>query len=168
MRFNERVVAEEDGTRTYWDSDGALRKDLRTPEGSTTQWLDYTIKTRHDWDQHRHRLTYDEARIPAGALDAGRRARAADKAVFFQSHACFHPTWSRVGMVEEMILMKEDPDFVHELYADQTRLVIAIHEGMVARGIEFDAAFVADDLGYVSDPLISPDMYRELVFPYHK
>ena len=168
MRFPERVVAEEGETRTYWDHDGALRKDLRTPDGSTTQWLDYTIKSRDDWAQHRERLRYDEARIPAGAVDAWRAARAAGKAVFFQSHACFHPTWSRVGMVEEMILMVEDPDFIHELYEAQTRLVIDIFDGMVARGIEFDAAFIADDLGYVSDPLISPAMYRELVFPYHK
>ena len=168
MRFPERTVEEQGETRTYWDRDGALRRDLHTPDGSTTQWLDYTIKTRDDWALHRDRLSYDDARIPAGAPDAFRQARAAGKAVFFQSHACFHPTWSRVGMVEEMILMKEDPDFIHDLYAAQTRLVIAIYEGMVAGGIEFDAAFVADDLGYVTAPLISPDMYRELVFPYHK
>ena len=168
MRFPERVVAEEGETRTYWDSDGALRKDMRTPDGSTTQWLDYTIKTREDWSKHRDRLKFDEGRIPSGALEGWRRACASGKAVFFQSHACFHPTWSRVGMVEEMILMKEDPDFIHELYAAQTRLVIDIFEGMITRGIEFDAAFLADDLGYVTSPLISPGMYRELIFPYHK
>ena len=168
LRFPERVVAEEGTSRTYWDRDGALRKDMNTAEGATTQWFDYTIKTRDDWRRHRDRLTFDEGRIPAGALKSWQQARAAGKAVFFQSHACFHPTWSRVGMVEELILMKEDPEFIHELYDAQTRLVIDLFEGMVSRGIEFDAAFLADDLGYVTAPLISPAMYRELVFPYHQ
>jgi uroporphyrinogen decarboxylase len=35
-------------------------------------------------------------------------------------------------------------------------------------GIEFDGALLADDLGYTAAPLISPALYRELVYPYHK
>ena len=34
--------------------------------------------------------------------------------------------------------------------------------------MDFDAAFIADDLGYVHSPLISPAMYKDLVLPYHK
>ena len=70
-------------------------------------------------------------------------------------------------MVNEMMLMIEDPDFIHDLYAAQAQLVIDIYEGMSRRGMTFDAAFMADDLGAVAAPLISPTMYRELVFPYH-
>ena len=32
----------------------------------------------------------------------------------------------------------------------------------------FDGAFFADDLGYRTSSLISPRLYRELVFPHHK
>ncbi|MBM3188566.1 MAG: hypothetical protein FJZ90_07590, partial [Chloroflexi bacterium] len=35
-------------------------------------------------------------------------------------------------------------------------------------GMEFDGARLADDLGYVKAPLISPAMYDELVLPHHK
>ena len=168
MRFPERVVEEGENTRTYWDHEGALKKDLRTDEGWTSQWLDYTIKGRDDWLEHRDRLKFDESRIPGSLMESWQRARAAGKAIFYQSHACFHPTWGRIGMVNEMVLMMEDPDFIHELFAAQTQLVIDIFEGMVKQGATFDAAFLADDLGYVVSPLISPAMYRELVFPYHK
>ena len=64
--------------------------------------------------------------------------------------------------------MKEDPDFIHDMFAAQTQLVIDIFEDLVQRGMDFDGAFIADDLGYVTGPLISPTMYRELILPYHK
>jgi uroporphyrinogen decarboxylase len=35
-------------------------------------------------------------------------------------------------------------------------------------GMTFDGALLADDLGYNTGPLISPTLYRNLVFPYHK
>ena len=71
-------------------------------------------------------------------------------------------------MERELILMLEDPDFIHELFAAHAQLVIDIYEGFVSRGMVFDAARLADDLGYQAAPLISPDLYRELVLPHHK
>ena len=49
LQLPERLVHQTETTRTYWDSDGALRKDSRTAHGWTSQWLDYSIKTREDW-----------------------------------------------------------------------------------------------------------------------
>ncbi len=84
MQFPERLVSEEPQKRTYWDVDGALRTDLETPEGTTTQWLDFTIKTRDDWLQHRHRMAFNEDRIPKNAKAQWAQYRAAGKAVYFQ------------------------------------------------------------------------------------
>jgi uroporphyrinogen decarboxylase len=36
------------------------------------------------------------------------------------------------------------------------------------RGVQFDGAFIADDLGSTRSPLISPQMYRRLVQPHHR
>ena len=168
LQLPERVIKEGDQTRTYWDADGALRRDLRTDEGWTSQWLDYTIKTRDDWYQYRDRLAYNDSRIPDSAEEIWCHARAEGKAFFYQAHACFHPTWARIGMVNEMMLMLQNPDWIHEMFAAQTQLVIDIYEGTIRRGLSFDAAFMADDLGYTAAPLISPETYRELVFPHHK
>ena len=40
LQLPERLVEQTETTRTYWDSDGALRKDSHTAEGWTSQWLD--------------------------------------------------------------------------------------------------------------------------------
>ena len=82
-------------------------------------------------------------------------------------HACFHPGWSKLGMVNELILMKEEPEFIHELFSVHTQLIIDIYDGMLSSGVELDGAFMADDLGFNHGPFFSPAMCREMVFPYH-
>ena len=168
LQMPERTVDQDDVSRTYWDSDGALRKYLELPEGHTSQWLDFTIKTREDWLQHRHRMAFDSSRIPDSALETYQRTRAEGKFVCYSAHACFHPTWMRIGMERMLMSMLQEPDFVHELYVAHTQLVIDLYEGMRRLGIEFDGARLSDDLGYRVSPLISPALYRELVLPHHK
>jgi uroporphyrinogen decarboxylase len=46
--------------------------------------------------------------------------------------------------------------------------VTEIYEGFLEKGLTFDAAALADDLGYQASPLISPELYREVVMPHHK
>ena len=168
LQLPERLVEQTEITRTYWDSDGALRKDSHTADGWTSQWLDYSIKTREDWARYKQRLTFQASRIHASTLEAYQRARAQGKAVLYSGHACFHPTWSRLGMVNEMLLMIEDPDFINDLFAAHAQLIIDIYDDLRRRGLEFDGARLADDLGYVTAPLISPAMYAELVLPHHQ
>jgi uroporphyrinogen decarboxylase len=168
LQIPERVVEQTETTRTYWDSDGALRKDSHTAEGWTSQWLDYTIKTREDWARYKQHLTFHPSRIPASSLEAYQRARAQGKAVLYSGHACFHSTWSRLGMVRTMTLMIEDPEFISDLFAAHAQVIIDIFDDFCRRGLEFDGARMADDLGYVKAPLISPAMYAELVLPHHR
>jgi uroporphyrinogen decarboxylase len=168
MQFPERVLRVDDHSREYWDSDGALRRDLHVSEGWTSQWRDFTIKGKEDWAQHRHRMAFNMTRIPDAALNTYRQARAEGKFVCYTAHACFHPTWMRIGMENLLMWMLDTPDFIHELFAAHAQLVVDIYEGMREIGIEFDGALLADDLGYRSAPLISPALYRDLVFPYHK
>ena len=97
----------------------------------------------------------------------GVKAGAEGKYICFSAHACFHPTWMRIGMENELVLMLEEPDFIHDLFAAHVDLVIDIYEGMLAKEIKFDGVRLADDLAYRTSSLISPEMYRELVAPHH-
>ncbi len=168
MQFPERLIREEPTLREYWDADGALRKDLHVEDGWTSQWLDFTIKSLEDWQKHRHHMAFHPSRISADALKSYRKARAEGKFVCYVGHACFHPTWMRIGMENMLIAMLDDPALIRELFADHAQLIMDIFDGMLEMGLEFDGALLADDLGYNAGPLISPKLYRELVYPYHK
>ena len=67
-----------------------------------------------------------------------------------------------------MMLMLDDPEFMYDMFAAHAQLIIDIYDGMCDLGLEFDGAFLSDDLGYRTSSLISPKLYRELVFPHHK
>ncbi|MBC7236298.1 MAG: hypothetical protein H5T69_10685 [Chloroflexi bacterium] len=168
MRFPERELERTELSRTYWDADGALRRDLHTDEGWTSQWLDFTIKTPDDWERERGRLAFVPERIPENILATYREARRRGRFVCYAAHAAFHPTWMRIGMENELVLMIEAPDWIHDMMAAHTRLIIELFEQLRALGIEFDGARLADDLGYQSAPLISPRLYHEVVLPHHK
>jgi uroporphyrinogen decarboxylase len=168
LQLPVRVVAEDARSRTYWDENGALRKDLQTPDGWTPQWLEFSIKSKEDLLWYRRRMEFRPSRIGPSVGESHRRARSQGKFVVYSGHACFHPTWAKIGMEPMLMLLAEDPGFVGELFGDQTQLMIDLYEGMRSMGLEFDAAWFSDDLGWRSAPLISPRMYRELVFPHHK
>ena len=168
MQFPEKIVSEDERNRIYWDPDGAMKRDLHTPEGWTSQWLDFKIKTPDDWAKHRHRMAFGGSRIPPSAMDRYRGARSAKKFICYSSHAGFHATWMKIGMENELMLMLTDPGFVHELQSAHADLVIDIFEGFAERGVEFDGVRLADDLGYRTSTLISPALYRELIYPYHR
>ena len=168
LQLPERVVSEEEHSRTYWDEMGALRSDLRTDIGWTSQWRDFSIKSREDWLKYKERMAFNPSRIPASAMARYERARVQDKFICYQAHGCFHPTWMKIGMEQEMMWMLEQPEWMHEMFAAHTTLILDIFDAMWEMGMAFDGALIADDLGYQASPLISPRLYRELVLPYHK
>ncbi len=65
-------------------------------------------------------------------------------------------------------LLIEDPELVTDMFEAHTKMITGIYDAMKSAGVQFDGAWLSDDLGYTAAPLISPAMYRELVKPYHK
>jgi uroporphyrinogen decarboxylase len=154
--------------RVYVDSNGATRKEIGEGDDWTPNWLDFKIKGRGDWDKLKERAGYDPSRIPVGVGEAYHRARQQERFVAFSAHACFHPTWQKVGMETLLVWMLEDPELVDEMFATHAQLIVDLYEGIKARGVEFDGAWLSDDLGYRNAPLISPALYCELVLPHHQ
>ena len=168
LRFPIQVLEEGEDYRVYVDNNGVTRKDLNPGGGWTPHWLDYTIKDRSTWEQHKYRLAYDDARLRENALDVYRHARQEGKYVMYSGHACFHPIWHWIGQVNEFIWMAEQPELIQEMFGAFAQLVIDIYEGYKGKGITFDGAFMADDMAYRNGTLFSNAMYREMVFPFHK
>jgi uroporphyrinogen decarboxylase len=168
LQLPERVLSQDAQSRTYWDEMGALRSDLHTEIGWTSQWRDYSIKTQDDWLRYRHLMAYNPSRIPASAMAAYDDARAKGCFVCYQAHGCFHPTWMKIGMEQEMMWLIDQPEWMHDMFAVHTTLILDLFDAMSDMGMAFDGALIADDLGYQAGPLISPRLYREMVYPHHR
>ena len=168
LQLPVQMLEESDRYRVYIDENGATRKDMSTLDGWTPNWMDFRIKSRDDWQRLRERTAYNPSRIPSGIVEAYGAAREKGQFVAYSTHACFHPTWEKIGMENLLMGMIENPEWITDMFAAHTRLIMDLYDGIKGQGLEFDGAFLSDDLGYRSAPLISPQMYRELVMPYHR
>lgn len=168
LQLPVEMIEETERYRVYRDSNGAVRKDLRTPGGWTPQWLDFSIKGRDDWHRLKEHAHYHPSRLSNGLGKTYSSISAKQKFVTYSVHGCFHSTWSKIRMESLLMWMLDDPDFIQDMFAVHTQLALDIYDGMKGQGIQFDGAWISDDLGYRTAPLISPEMYRRLVMPYHR
>ena len=168
LQLPREMIQETERYRIYRDSNGATRKDLKTPGGWTPQWLDFSIKGRDDWHRLREHARYSPSRLSSHLNNANSSMRAGLKFITYSVHGCFHATWNKIGMETLLIWMLDDPDLIQNMFAVHTQLAIDLYDGIKRKGIQFDGAWVSDDLGYRTAPLISPEMYRRLVMPYHR
>ncbi|MBC8235437.1 hypothetical protein H8E77_38310 [bacterium] len=168
LRFPGKLIEDTSEHQIIIDGNGVTRMNLKTGGGWTPHWLDYTIKDEATWQEHRQQLEYDESRIPGNIIETYQRLREAGKFIAYSGHTCFAATWAFIGQVNEFLWMAEKPDLITDLFATYTRLLLDIYDGMKRKGVQFDGAWAPDDMGYRNGPLFSPQMYRELVFPFHK
>lgn len=80
----------------------------------------------------------------------------------------FEQSWYLRGFEQLLCDMLLNPKFVHALF----RKVTDLHKAKMAKFLSacaqhIDIVRVADDLGSQRGPLISPDLYREMLRPYH-
>ncbi|MBC7289232.1 MAG: hypothetical protein H5T86_14580, partial [Armatimonadetes bacterium] len=165
FRFPTEVVEETDEYRIDRNANGAVVKNWKH-KTSTPEYLDFAIKTPDDWEKHKHRLEFTPDRVD---LEGARRAmeHARQRGWFFTFNGAYgyDKTQGIVGSERLLIAMAEQPDWVYDMFWTSAKMLVEAASYMMDNGIEFDGAFVFNDMGYRNASLFSPDMYRRLQKP---
>jgi uroporphyrinogen decarboxylase len=162
------VVERTDEYVTVRDNWGVLKRDW-LDHRSTPELLDFPIKSRAQWDEMKGCLEPDPHRIDwAGIEQAHARYREQGKFVCISAIPGYEATWRKIGPEALLVAIAEDPEWVEEMYAYDAELIIGLTKLYLERGLDFDGAWLWDDLGYRNALLFSPRAYREQLFPYHK
>lgn len=136
---------------------------------STPEKIDFLIKTRADWEEYKPRLEWSSDRVDCeAACEVEKKAREKGKWFHFVSALGYDHIQGIVGSERLLIAMAEDPEWVENMFMTQARLVVAGAEEMLGAGIEFDGAFMYDDMGYRNTSLFSLAMFMRYEFPGHK
>ncbi|MFW6163829.1 MAG: hypothetical protein ACODAJ_13750, partial [Planctomycetota bacterium] len=148
LRFPTEVLEETDAWVLQRKPEGAVHRNWKG-QTSTPELVDFTIKTRADWEEHKPRLAFDESRLN---LDHARQVHADARAkglflTFGGGIGYDHNSASLLGPVRLLTAMVEEPAWVADIFMSQADLAVRIAEELFARGIDFDAAFFFDDLG---------------------
>ena len=167
-RFPTEMVEETEEYAISRNSWGVLTKGWKH-RTSVPQWIGYTILTRADWEEHKHRMVWDSSRVDwEAARQAQERARAQGK--WWHFTGAFGYNWIILFAGDENLLMAmaAEPEWAQEMYDTCGQLLCDAFEDMVGHGFEFDGCFIYDDMGYRGGPLFSPAMFRKYEFPNHQ
>ena len=163
------VVLEETETYTiYRDANGATRRSFKDHE-STPELIDFTVTSRELWEEYKPRLAWNDSRVDwENGLAANKALREQGKFVTYNGAFGYDGTQAMVGSERLLLAMAEDPAWVKGMFDSAVDLLIQGCEEMLARGFQFDGAFVFDDMGYRNATLFSPRTFMATEFPSQK
>jgi len=169
LDFKDEVIEETEDTRLIRDGNGAILRRHKNHD-TTPEHVDFSIKTRQDWEKVREKLVnIDPRRIN---FEEYRRVKALAKKhdKFFclsgvNVFEMMHPICGHEYMLMGMAL---DPDWVHDMVTVYSDMILQLQEILFAQEGKPDGMFYYEDMGFKERPFMSPDMYREMIFPAHK
>jgi hypothetical protein len=163
--LERQVISESDQFRVVRDEEGnTVRLFKNDPGQSMPEWVEYPMKDRTDWETIiKPRL---DARIPGrhpvGAdLDAlldGYKKR--DDPLGLWCGSLYGWPRSFMGVERISVIFYDDPGLVHEMCEHIADFAVEILTPLLSR-IEFDFAYIWEDMAGKAGPLCSPATYRE-------
>lgn len=168
LRLEREVVDETDEYIVERNTNGALIRNWKHAT-STPELIDHTLTSREAWEELKPRLAFAEDRLTLdGCRETYDGAREKGRFIVFGSVVGYDRLSSVVGPGTLLPALKTDPDWVSEMVAAWADLNVAAAEVILARGFDFDGAFLYDDMGYRGTPFFSNGVYRAVLKPHHK
>ena len=169
-RFESKILEKTDRytiRTTQWGGTQKVFNEL----DSTPEMLDYFCKTSDKWPEVKERMmTYCEERIPWKRLeDNYAKWKSEGRFMRLMLYFGFDVSHSRLTGTENMLIgMYEEPEWISDIYETYLNVSLDLSQRILDAGYEFDGVFFMDDMGYKGSTFFSPDIYRELLKPYHK
>ncbi len=168
MRLPTETVEETDEYIITRNANGGIERNWKHAT-STPEKIDFLIKTRHDWEEHKHQLEWSRDRVDWETVRRQEEeARQAGKWFAFSGSFGYDHIQGLVGSERLLMAMVTEPEFVEDIFVTHAQLIVAAAEEMMGEGIEFDGGFVYDDMGYRNTSLFSPAMFMHYEYPAHK
>lgn len=163
------TLEEDEETILQLDGNGAkLRRHKQ--HDSTPEHVDFTVQDKRSWDEHAREklLGVDRRRIPFEGYRAARENAAAKQRFFCWAGVApfeqMHPVCGHEYMLVGMAL---EPEWVKDMVQVYTDLTLNHLEVLFAEEGTPDGMFFYEDMGFRTQPFMSPSMYREIVQPGH-
>jgi len=184
FQLEEKVVDQTGDFQVISDADGNVSKYWKNKSG-VPMHLKYAIQTRADWERLKDRLVADDRRFAvgyygnyffeytAGPLEKVKAAYDAlkvkdDTFVSVEIPDPYEYAMAKMGDENILMAMAMEPDLLKDMFEALVRYSIDQGEILFSRGFRPDGVFVGGDIAYKNGLLMSPKMYRELIFPYLK
>ena len=172
-RFPVEVLEKNEEFILVRSSTGAINRDFRD-HSTTPELVDRPIKTKEDWERIKPRLYPDYTRVDwVTSFDNYHRARSEGKFITWSGSWGYDGLQGYIRSDQLLMTMATDPDWIKDMVMTLAKLHLDMVKMMMEKGMEFDGAFVFNDMGYRNALLFSPETYRrtqkeadEMVFSF--
>jgi len=89
-----------------------------------------------------------------------------DKAIFWMMRGAFVRSWRLIGMQNFMMMMFDNPDFIHRVAEMVTQFSLGQLDMLIEAGL--DVLIVEDDIADKNNTLISPEQFKTFINPYNR
>jgi uroporphyrinogen decarboxylase len=166
--FEEVVLAEDAETRTVRDGSGVTYRIFKQDGASKMpQWLDYSVKSREDWNALKKRLDPTSPERYAGLLETSPGDVGRDYPLGFAPGSFFGHTLQKwVGTERLCLWFYDEPALVEEML-DYLEFFFLELAGRFLGKIDFDFASFGEDIAYKGRAFLSPAMFRRFLQPHY-
>lgn len=165
FRLPIKVLHEDEEYITATTPWGGVRRNHKD-RSTTPHVVECPVKKKDDWPRLRGLLQLDYTRVDwATALRNYQKWRDEGRYIVFSAGTGYDLMQSIIRSERLLVFMAEDPEWIGEIAMAVARLTIETFRMMWEKGLEFDALWVYNDMGYRNASLFSPKMYREIIQP---
>lgn len=187
--FKERLISEDNDYKVIYTIDGETLKIPKDDKNIISMSdvlgfpVDYTIKTREDWEKYKNLYKAEEWRLHSnpplsgswfGIRNMNHLKQKYEKAlknekfkclVFREPYECIREV---MGTDNILFKMAEDPEWIKEMLRYNLGITFKMMEMLNNLGMKMDGYWVWGDIAYNKGLFFSPQMYRKILMPFHK
>lgn len=187
--FKEKVLSENNEYKIIYTIDGVTLKIPKDDDNTISKSdvlgfpIDYTIKSKEDWEKNRHLYKAEEWRLHSNPPLSGswfvykdleyyknkyKKALENNKfkcLVFREPYESIREIMGTEGILIKMV---EEPDLIKEMFRHNLNITFEMIDFLKNLNIEMDGYWIWGDIAYNNGMFFSPSLYRELVMPFHK
>ena len=165
--FRDTLIAEDAETKTLVDESGARKRIWKNLDIGMPHWEAFGLRGRDDWPKFKARLNpLSPARYPDNWDDQVRCAKGRDYPLGIDAGSFYGWLRNWIGMENLALLYYDDPDLVHEMTDTLADFVIRLIEPALD-AVDFDFAFIWEDMAMKHASLISPQLVRDFMLPHY-
>lgn len=172
--FDREVIEETADWRIVMDGSGVKKREFvdkgssQTSGRSMPQWLEFSLKDRHTWQEFKKRLNPESpARYPQYWDDLKRCWKDRDYPLVIDVGSFYGWIRNWVGMENLAYMFYDEPNLVHEMMEYIEYFVIETIRKAVEE-VDIDVGHFWEDMSFKTQSLISPKMFREFMLPHYK
>jgi len=167
--FEVKTSEETAEYRVYTDSDGVLKRELKTAnDTSMPQFIKFPVAERTDWSIIKSRLNPADAPTRVGNVERLKKA-CVDVTVPTMLPICgiFGHARNLFGDEGLSYVIFDDPGLLEEVLDNWLELYAALIAELT-RHARVDSILIWEDMCYKNGPLISPEHFRQFMSPRYR